>query len=836
MGIRRTSLLSASLVALTAAAQATAQTPSATTPSDSNAAPVRATGGGASSDADIIVTARRVEERLQDVPISITVFNQQQLANRNVVNASDLARYTPSLSVNTNFGSDNTTFAIRGFNQDTGSAPSVGVYFADVVAPRAASNGIVVGDGAGAGSFFDLANVQVLKGPQGTLFGRNTTGGAILLVPQKPTSKTEGYVEGSYGNYDMQRIQAVFNTPLGDLARFRIGIDHQTRDGYIINDSGIGTHRYGNVDYTAVRASLVVDLTPNLENYTIASYSRSDTHGPVQKLIACNAGATGGLLGGIACGQIAAQAANPGFDHLLTNFGDSYSRLTQWQVINTTTWRASDTLSIKNIASYSELRQAINAPLFGTDFSAPNGAPVGFASVGRAPHYDGAAESTFTEEFQIQGNTTNDRLTYQGGVYVEQSDPLGQSGTEAPTLLNCTNPGALQCTDPFGVIFSQMFGVPIHVGGVNVNLGQTSFRDFGAYAQATYALTDRLKLTGGIRYTRDHQFAEVPRFNITFPVTPPFDAAPVPNCSLAGATLPSCDLPLSKRSAKPTWLADIDYKPTDDILVYAKYSRGYRAGGVFPNAPQQFRTFDPEKVDAYEAGLKTSFRGPVSGTFDVSGFYNNFSDQQLQLGFGPNQAVFSSAAPTTALINAGKSRIYGAEVEASINPFRGFNVQGSYTYLDTRVRRIATVTLSPTDPYVLGGGISVGDPLALSPKNKVSVTGTYQLPLDPAAGKLSVGATFTHSDRQLVNYSDIAAADPAIQKLSYLKPTNLLNLNLNWNGIAGSRIDASLFATNVTNRKYYSYVAGLYTTTGFETATLGEPRMFGGRLRYRFGG
>src|SRR6266702_6885852 len=138
---------------------------------------------------EVIVPARRMDERLQDVPISIIVLNQQEIQNRNIVNATDLSAYVPSLSTNTNFGSENSSFAIRGFVQDIGTAPSVGVYFADVVAPRGASNGIPIGDGAGPGSFFDLQNVQVLNGPQGTLFGRNTTGGAVLLVPQKPTSE-----------------------------------------------------------------------------------------------------------------------------------------------------------------------------------------------------------------------------------------------------------------------------------------------------------------------------------------------------------------------------------------------------------------------------------------------------------------------------------------------------------------------------------------------------------------------------------------------------------------------------------------------------------------------
>src|SRR5690606_1613647 len=122
---------------------------------------------------------------LQDVPISITVFNQQALAQHNIVNATDLVAYTPSLSSTNILGSTTTTFAIRGFNQDLNTEPTVGVYFADVVAPRGPAAGQNAGDGAGAGAFFDLQNVQVLKGPQGTLFGRNTTGGAVLLVPQK---------------------------------------------------------------------------------------------------------------------------------------------------------------------------------------------------------------------------------------------------------------------------------------------------------------------------------------------------------------------------------------------------------------------------------------------------------------------------------------------------------------------------------------------------------------------------------------------------------------------------------------------------------------------------
>ena len=341
--------------------------------------------------------------RLQDVPISITVFNQEQLASRNIVNSQDLALYTPSLSANNNFGSQNASFAIRGFVQDIGTQPSVGVYFADVVAPRGASPNIPIGDGAGPGTFFDLQNVQVLKGPQGTLFGRNTTGGAILAVPQKPTSSLEGYIEGSVGNYDMKRIQAVVNLPLSDSFRLRLGVDHQQRNGYENNDSGVGPSKLNDVDYTAVRVSLVADVTPNIENYTILSYLLSDTHGEVQKVVGCNPSTNpANLFGQLGCLQLQQeQAKGAGFYTVQSDLTNPDTRLQQMQAINTTTWRASDALSIKNIVSYAQLQETLATAQFGTNFRivippfipAP-GLPIDFANSTPLPGGKTADEST----------------------------------------------------------------------------------------------------------------------------------------------------------------------------------------------------------------------------------------------------------------------------------------------------------------------------------------------------------------------------------------------------------------------------------------------------------
>ena len=499
---------------------------------------------------DVVVNARRIDERLQDVPISISVFSQQQLTNRNVVNSQDLALYTPSLSSNSNFGQESATYAIRGFVQDSGTAPSVGVYFADVVALRGPTQGTQAGDGAGPGNFFDLQNVQVLKGPQGTLQGVNTTGGAVLFVPQKPTGRTEGNIELSLGNYDMHRVQAMYNSTIGDKIRFRVALDHMDRDGWLKNISGIGPKDFNDVNYTALRASVVWDVTNNLENYTIASFSNSSTNGSVQKMIGCeNTGANatgftdpafnpGNFLGLLSCGQLAREKAQgASFYDVEQALPNPTSQLQQWQIINTTTWRATDNLTVKNIASYGELTYKQRSPLFGTDFRATDlpalyqevffrGVPPIFTDINATP--DTADQYTFTEELQLQGDALDNRLTYQGGLYFETSGPDGTSGSESNQILACSNIATMSCSDLIG----QAFGV--NVGALNVTSGRETFHDIGYYGQASYKITNQLKLTVGARYTQDTQTDSSTRYYYSFPVVPPYTQAPTRNCTEIG--------------------------------------------------------------------------------------------------------------------------------------------------------------------------------------------------------------------------------------------------------------------------------------------------------------
>jgi len=788
--------------------------------------PAMAQNEGAEASGDIIVTARRSEERLQDVPISITVLSQDAIAKRNIFNPSDLGAYVPSLSTNQNFGPEKASFAIRGFTQEGKTSPSVGVYFADVVAPRS-NGGTTAGNGAGVGSFMDLENVQVLKGPQGTLFGRNTTGGAILLVPAKPTGELSGYVEGSVGNYNLRRVQAVLNVPLADTFKVRIAVDRHLRDGYLINHSGIGPDRLGDTNYFAARLSIVADLTPDLQNYTIFSYSRSNTKGVTPRLQGCDTNpppfSLAEALAPLACLQIARQnARGDGFWDVESREPNPTERVSQWQVINTTTWQASDTLLIKNIASYAEYRETAQFSLWGDNFIVPNAGGLVLPSISIAPGASGynSAQSTFTEELQLQGHTPGNELVWQIGAYLEISKPLGFSSSYASIFLDCSEVATFTCSNP------------LQFGSISSTNYKDTFNNKGFYAQATYKLTDKLSVTGGIRYTIDRQIDKNVQVNVNFAPSPlpPFTCQNVIEFGLLSVSGPvdlACTKVFEIKSERPTWMIDLEYKPIDDVLLYAKWARGYRQGGINPNN-LGVETWGPEKVDTYEIGAKTSFRGAVPGYFNIAAFYNNFSGQQISANTTVAPAYQATVPPIQAIVNAGQSRIWGIEVDASVRPFEGFKLDIGYTYLNATLR---SISLPPTPVFYdqfLPTAVP-GSPLSLSPKNRVTVTGTYKVPVPEEVGDISLSATFTHTD---ANDALLPIFSPFLYKI---KESNLVNLSVDWDSVAGTPIDLSFFMTNVTNEKITTFPAGSWTTLGADVGHLNQPRMFGFRAKVRFG-
>jgi iron complex outermembrane receptor protein len=320
---------------------------------------------------------------------------------------------------------------------------------------------------------------------------------------------------------------------------------------------------------------------------------------------------------------------------------------------------------------------------------------------------------------------------------------------------------------------------------------------------------------------------------------------PTPNPGAALLTSTACGIgrAFTQKSTKPTWLIDLDFKPTPDILVYAKYARGYRAGGI-NEANVGAETWAPETVDDYEVGLKTSWRGSgVRGYFNLGGYWNEFRNQQATVVI-PQCVVASrptctAPAPTgiNGIQNVSKSRLRGIEADGSVE-FGDFRLDFGYAYLDAKVTGGSTPFCDNTRyECAQASFLTTGSVLPYAAKNRVTITGTYTLPIDESVGRVSFGATFTHTDSQkTTTANDDAFSVGAIPYNGGISPaTDLLNLNLNWNNVGGHPIDLALFATNVTDQKYWVAIGSALGTLGGESIILGTPRMYGARVKVRFG-
>jgi iron complex outermembrane receptor protein len=774
-------------------------------------------------DESIIVTARRVEERLQDVPISITVASQERLTKANVSSSDDLARVVPGLNVQTRYSSEQSNFSIRGFSQELRTSASVGTYFGDVVAPRGGGVSLQGGDGAGPGQLFDLQNVQVLKGPQGTLFGRNTTGGAVLLTPKKPTDKFEGYLEGSYGNYEMLRIQGAVNLPISDTIRLRLGVDRMARDGYLHNVSGIGPKNFADVDYLAVRGSLVIDLTPDIENYTIVSYWKSDNNGLAQQLFRANP--VGGF-GPLVQAQVARLNASSDPYQIEQKLINPRSRTRQFQVINNTSFRLTDDITVRNIASYSRLIQDLRQDIFGTNIS---GGPGVYVSTAFSFNPDGLHtnnQENWTEELQLQGTGADGKLNYQAGLYYEHSGPGGLTGSYTPAVGSaCLVRGYNSLSDPICAS-----------GNTTPSTGYIKYINMAAYAQATYAVTDQFKLTAGVRYTydRSHGWAQTFRGTYGPGFTAPIIAAPgTPGrCAVGYSLATDCVFEARTSTKRPTWTLNAQYNPTSDAMIYATYSRGYRQGAVAPFVAAGAPIFEPEKVDNFEVGAKLSFSGAVSGNFNVAGFYSKLVNQQIQVGLQNNIVGDPNRGNTaTSIFNAGKSRIYGFDVEGSLRFADFFRVDGSATYVNSLLQTLDLPASFPGYNVVLPSAIA-GDELAFTPKWGINISPTVTLPFDASVGKVELTATYRYNSSYSTASSNLELPSVGSNRSTAVSQ---LDLNFDWRDIGGQPIDFSIFASNVTNQFTTTLVQPLYTNFGFDTRVIGRPRMYGARIRVRFG-
>ena len=300
-------------------------------------------------------------------------------------------------------------------------------------------------------------------------------------------------------------------------------------------------------------------------------------------------------------------------------------------------------------------------------------------------------------------------------------------------------------------------------------------------------------MTTGVRYTMDEMRSETESTRLRPLATGGYVRTCNDTVRLGSGTVTDraqCREVFEAESEKPTWLINFDYTPIDDVMFYAKWARGYRQGGI-NTTNIGLETWGPEKVESYELGAKTTFGGAVRGYFNVTVFYNDFTDQQINVNGISNVPGFAGSQP---VVNAGKSTISGAEVDASALFFDSLRFDLGYTYLDTELKSIDVPPIPAGAPYsALIPTAVVGGPLALSPENRVTLTGTYTLPLPDTIGELSISATYVHTDEQ-------AFTQATLPELRNLPSSDLVNVNINWNNFISQPVDLAFFMTNVETR------------------------------------
>lgn len=730
---------------------------------------------------DIVVTARRVAESLQSIPVAVTALSSSKLAENRVTTVSDLTTQAPSLHINTQNRRDNPIIAIRGLRQSDvllGQDAAVGFYVNEVAFSY--TPGINQG-------LFDVQSVQILKGAQGTLFGRNATGGAILVSTQKPSDTVGGYalLGGTAFDHGLGgEAEAALNLPLGDKVQLRVAGRLVHRDGYVANVAPRNGTYYaspdvgGTTDFDkggderseAVRASLRIMPLDGVTNDTVAQYSRIREHGAAFNVSAVNPFGYAAFV----YGPLMTQAANRvqgrsdfwSYETNQNGGGDTRSLM-----LSNTTAVESGNITFKNIFGYRHVKVADYQDFDGTALPILEAANT-------------ANVKELSDELQMQGHTEGG-INYVAGLFYYRQ--TGNSGDLA-----------------------SVFG-----GSSSSQGGHVSNSSKAVFAQATIPLSfisDRLTLTAGGRYSWDDRAATLHPYLLA-----------TGQCIYTNAdgSVPSnanCFIPGKVNYSTPTWTDGLDYKIDSDTLVYFTNRRGFRSGGFNLRAtnPGEFAPFRPEKVTDYEIGLKRTWH-PGLGRLrtNIALFHTEYADVQRFI-------VSKSAQSITTVINAASAHVNGGEAEFDWKFSPSFNLSGFYSYVNAKY-----------DNFVTGTGDFTKNKFAQVPKSSGSVTARWTLPVASRAGEFVLQGNVYAQSR--IFFSDVeqsAAYGPSasVSQAGYA----LGNVRVEWNHMFGTNASVALYVSNVTNKKYYAHGVNLYQSIGLNVVTAGDPRTFGLTSRYEF--
>lgn len=713
---------------------------------------------------EVIVVARRREENLQSVPVSVSVVSHEALRENNVQTFGDLQYLVPSMSSTTGFTRDALNLGIRGQGTNGISGlPGVIAYLNEVPIPTDKDGNIA----GGPGMLFDLESVQVLKGPQGTLFGRNTTGGALLIQSARPTNDLSGRIQLTFGNHNDREVDGAINIPLiEDKLLTRVAFRGQQRDGFTRllaapdHPNGVDAD---DRDTWSVRGTVTFRPTQGFQNDTIATYSKYDSNGAPLILTNLN---PNGLVTMVfpSMVELFAQQQSLGTRKAIAVDTPLESSGSNLSLNNISRIELGDALAVRNVLGYDEAKTEYQFDLDATTLPIFN--------IPSTPRHQTIWQ--VSEELQFLGSALAGRLDWiVGGFYLKQKVP---------------NSYVLQT--------STIFGVPADAA---YRQGDESKAIF---AQSSYDLSAAIrgvKVTLGGRYTWDDRFY-----------------------SQRGGTLGSicsepqinCDISTRResKSSASTWTAALDYQVTRETLLYLTSRRGYRAGGSnLVTVQGKVVNFDPEYVTDVELGVKSDWqivKRPIRTNLAI--YRQKYSDMQV------TQLVPSDAGITALTANAASSEVWGAEFEAIFQLTDALRLSASFDYLDLDYTKFG----EGVDEEQLEATRTVN-----RPRRRYTIGARYDLPLESPLGRVSTQVNWSWQDRS----GDFTQPGGAVDAYG------LLNATINWDGIGGKPFDASVFASNLTDENYTAGAFVGYDLSGTSSQRFGEPRMYGIRLRYRFG-
>jgi iron complex outermembrane receptor protein len=753
----------------------------------------------------ITVTAQKREENIQEAPISVTALTSEALEEKGVTNVVDLGQAVPNVRIVSNPGSPaSTTISIRGLTQGDPNAaldPAVGMYVDGAYISK------IIGSNL---DLDDLERAEVLRGPQGTLYGRNTVGGAVNFITKKPTDERSATLRVEGGDFDTFNTfngRATFNVPLlgkngfaesdalGKLS-LRQNVGYKNHDGFYQN-TGTGSSSFDNQNrvysMTALRwepsKDFTLDYSFEYHRYRDAPtafqltyvYPGSTASFPVFP------NGTGGFVPNpsylspfIQTNRVSAIGNNAIFkrdlNHLNRLADDGNHRM------NTLTgaWDLGEVgplgqVTVKSISSYRSFTYQSDQDLDGTPIHIAE-----FSQVNDIQHW--------SEELQWVG--TLPRIHYIAGAYY-----YGDYGVQNEDQ-----------------VFFAVFG-PAQTANLPYKNRMTT-KSYAPYGQATWTppiLNDKLSVTAGIRYTQE----QVHMDHTWLSFSAPANAFSVSQ----GAAFGGSD------GVSP--MGDISYQWTDDLMSYFRISRGFRGGGFTPTAPAPkfFTAYKPETLLSYEAGVKSQWLDKRLRV-NAGGFFSSYRDFQVSV-FHPSKTfgAFSQEA------NADKAEIWGMEFEAGAIPVRGVEAAVNYSFLAPQYTKWIDPVFDNEGNIIARTDVTHQRAFAHVPHHQATVGLTYTAPAT-TTGTFSAHIETYAQDRVVFitnNQTDGAQAD---EGWAYA----LVNGRLQYVGIPLQRgtLDLALFARNLLDQKYRTYGIDFGPQLGYSGNVYGNPRTFGVQLTYNW--